>query len=91
MLQKLSSEILECYDHADECRQRAKEAFTDGSRQDFLDMEQRWLSLAHSYEFAERLSNFVAPFRNRRKLKATSVGGLAPRAPEGHKEPPGPH
>jgi hypothetical protein len=48
LLQKLSSEILECYRHADECRQRAKEALTDGARQDFLDMEQRWLSLAHS-------------------------------------------
>jgi hypothetical protein len=70
MLQKLSSEILECYRHVDECRQRAKEAFTDAARQDFLDMEQRWLSLARSYEFAERLSNFVEPFRKRRKLKA---------------------
>ena len=27
-------------------------------------MERRWLSLAHSYEFAERLSNYVEPFRN---------------------------
>ena len=25
----------------------------------FLDMERRWLSLAHSYEFSERLSNFT--------------------------------
>ena len=25
----------------------------------FLDMEQRWLSLAHSYEFTERLLNFT--------------------------------
>jgi hypothetical protein len=70
MLQKLSSEILECHRHADECRQRSKAASTDPARQDFLDMEQRWLSLARSYEFAERLSNFVEPFRNRRKLKA---------------------
>jgi hypothetical protein len=30
-------------------------------------MEQRWLSLARSYEFAERLSNFVEPFRKRRR------------------------
>jgi hypothetical protein len=33
-------------------------------------VERRWLSLAHSYEFAERLSNFVKPFHKRRKLKA---------------------
>jgi hypothetical protein len=24
-----------------------------------FDMERRWVSLAHSYEFAERLSNFT--------------------------------
>jgi len=27
------------------------------------------LTLAHSYEFAERLSNFTEPFRNRRQQK----------------------
>jgi hypothetical protein len=32
-----------------------------------LDMEQRWLSLARSYEFAERLSNFVAPLRKHKE------------------------
>jgi hypothetical protein len=32
-------------------------------------MEQRWLALARSYEFAERLSNFTAPFRKRRQQK----------------------
>ena len=26
-------------------------------------MEQRWLSLARSYEFAERLSKFIGPYR----------------------------
>jgi hypothetical protein len=26
-------------------------------------MEQRWLALARSYEFAERLSTFVEPFK----------------------------
>jgi hypothetical protein len=33
---------------------------------DYLEMERRWLSLARSYEFAERLSSFTEPFRNRR-------------------------
>jgi len=31
-------------------------------------MEQRWLALAR-YEFAERLSNFTEPFRNRKQPK----------------------
>ena len=35
----------------------------------YLDMERRWLSLARSYEFAERLTNFVEPFRKRRQRK----------------------
>ena len=66
MLQKLSEEIQECYRHADECRQRAEKAFTEKGRQEFIDVERRWLSLAHSYEFAEGLSNYVEPFRRKR-------------------------
>jgi hypothetical protein len=38
-------------------------------KQDFLEMEERWLSLAHSYEFAERLSRFTAPFRKPKQQK----------------------
>jgi hypothetical protein len=61
MLQKLTEEIAECYAHASQCRERAKETVEPSIKRDFLDMEWRWLSLAHSYEFAERLSNFTAP------------------------------
>jgi hypothetical protein len=32
---------------------------------DYLEMEQRWLALAQSYEFAERLSSFTKPYRKR--------------------------
>jgi hypothetical protein len=32
-------------------------------------VERRWLSLAHSYEFAERLSNSTAPFSKRNQKK----------------------
>jgi hypothetical protein len=63
LLQELSKEIQECYRHAAECRQRAERTFTEKGRQEFLDMERRWLSLAHSYEFAEGLANYVEPFR----------------------------
>ena len=34
-------------------------------RQDFLDMERRWLSLARSYEFAERLASFPTPIKRK--------------------------
>jgi len=30
-------------------------------------MEKRWLSLAPNYEFAERLSNFIEPFRKQKR------------------------
>jgi hypothetical protein len=59
MLQKLNKEISDCY----ECALRADESRDPGTKQDFLDMERRWIQLAHSYEFAERLSSFTAPFR----------------------------
>jgi hypothetical protein len=61
MLQKLTEEIAECYAQASHCRERAKQALDPSIKRDFLDMERRWLSLARSYEFAERL-NFTAPF-----------------------------
>jgi hypothetical protein len=51
-----SEEILECYRHAKECRRRAEGELDQETRTDFLAMEDRWLSLAHNYEFAELLS-----------------------------------
>ena len=69
MLQKLTEEIAECYAHASHCRERAKAAVDLSIKRDFLDMERRWLALAHSYEFAERLSNFTAPFTKGKQTK----------------------
>jgi hypothetical protein len=70
MLQKLTGEIAECYHHASECRARAKQALDAKSKRDFLEMERRWVSLAHNYEFAERLSAFTAtPFSGRKRHK----------------------
>ena len=65
MLQKLSSEIRECYRHAEECRHRADASADPSTRDDFLAMEKRWLYLAHSYEFAEQLSSFTAASRTK--------------------------
>jgi hypothetical protein len=63
MLQNLSEEIRECLGRAEECKRLSKTALTPSAIKDYLDMEQRWLALAHSYEFAERLSSFVGPLR----------------------------
>jgi hypothetical protein len=63
VLQKVSADVRECYQHADECRRWAEQAFTPKDRTDFLEMEARWLSLARNYEFAEQLSGFTRGHR----------------------------
>jgi hypothetical protein len=66
VLQNLSKDIRECYLAAEDCKRLAETARTPSAKADYLVMERRWLSLAHSYEFSERLSNFTVPFSRRR-------------------------
>src|SRR5262249_47221714 len=68
-LQKLTKEIAECHEHARACRERAERALDPAAKNDFLDQERRWLSLAHSYEFAARLSRFTVPLSKRQQQK----------------------
>jgi hypothetical protein len=56
MLQKVNEQIAECFANASECRERAKSTLDAATKKDFLELEQRWLSLAHKYEIAERLA-----------------------------------
>lgn len=51
---KLSGEIAECYQHAEGCAQAEIEP-DPGLRQDFLDMEKRWLFPVRNYELTEQL------------------------------------
>jgi len=46
MLQNLSKEIRECVHRAEECKRLSKIALTPSPIQDYLVMEQHWLSLA---------------------------------------------
>jgi hypothetical protein len=55
MLKAIKREIEECYELARGCAEKAKAEADPQRRQEFLDMERRWLFLAHSYEFTERL------------------------------------
>jgi hypothetical protein len=66
MLLKPSDDIRECDGHAMEARQKADSAPTAETRESFLEMERRWLFLAHSYEFSERISRFTASYRGTR-------------------------
>jgi hypothetical protein len=58
VLNNLSGDIRECLQHAEDCARKAATQTDPKVKQDFLDMEQRWLSLARSYEFTERISDF---------------------------------
>jgi hypothetical protein len=58
MLVKLSDPASECLRPAEECRRRARIAIDASAIKHYLKMEQRWLFLARSHEFSER----VAPF-----------------------------
>jgi hypothetical protein len=50
-VQNLGREIRECYRRAEECGRLAEAALIESTKADYLDMERRWRSLAHSYEF----------------------------------------
>ncbi len=71
MLNRLNEDIAECYRHAEECARFASAEVDPGLRTDFLDMKRRWLFLARSYEFSERLNSLTNEpdaRANRRKL-----------------------
>ena len=57
VLNNLSEEIRECYRHAEDCALKSIAHHDPQLKQDFLDLEQRWLFLARSYELSERLIN----------------------------------
>jgi hypothetical protein len=58
MLQKTQEDVAYCYQRAEESRRmRARE--TDPARQqEYSEMEQRWIKLAISYQFAEQLNTY---------------------------------
>jgi hypothetical protein len=59
MLQNLSTQVKECYRRAAESRANAERASDPKFKAAFLDMEERWLALARSYELSESLSMFT--------------------------------
>jgi hypothetical protein len=58
MLEQLSQQIRDCYAHAEDCARKAAAQTDPQLKQDFLDMERRWLALAKSYELSQRLEDF---------------------------------
>jgi len=73
MLSNLSDQIRDCYDQAEEARQRA-DATTDPTlKAILLEMERRWLILVRSYGFAESLGDFTKESKRRQQ----SIDGAA--------------
>src|SRR5215472_18193147 len=59
VLQNLSDKVRLCYERAAEAKEDADETLDPEAKADFLNMERRWLLLARSYEFGERLGDFT--------------------------------
>ena len=59
MLNKLSEQIRGCLEHAEDCARKAAAQTDPQLKQDFLDVERRWLLLARSYGFTEQLTDFL--------------------------------
>jgi hypothetical protein len=65
MLNNLSEQVRECLEHAQDCARVAAEQTCAKRKEEFLDLERRWLSLARSHEFTERLDDFCGENRRR--------------------------
>jgi hypothetical protein len=61
VLNNMNEDIRECYRHAEDCALKAAAQTDPKARQDFLDLEQRWLSLARSFKFSELLRTGFKP------------------------------
>jgi hypothetical protein len=58
MLNNLSEQVRECHRHAEHCAWRASVQSAAQLKDIYLEMEQRWLTLARSHEFSQSLDDF---------------------------------
>jgi hypothetical protein len=64
MLRNLNDEIQECRRYAEDYRRRARAATDPVLRAELSDMEERWIYLARSYEFTERVALTLSRWRD---------------------------
>jgi hypothetical protein len=81
MLQYVSAEIIYCRERARQARVRAEAATEAEAKSDHLAAEERWLSLARSYELQQRLSTMLHEHENSNGppsiARISRVGGRA--------------
>jgi hypothetical protein len=78
MLRNLSSDVLECLRHAEDCAAQAKYQTNPALQRDYFDLELRWLKLARSYQFAQQLQTFASQLTQR--LEQLKRNGSATKA-----------
>ena len=65
MLGSLDEQVRNCLRHAEHCAARAATASAADEQRDFLMLERRWLSLAHSLEYSRDVERFTADAQRR--------------------------
>jgi hypothetical protein len=70
VLYRISKRVAGFYRHAYECNEKARKARELDEREFFLDMERRWLSLAHQSDLTERLVRIAQDIARRYKETA---------------------
>lgn len=69
MLEQFSDQVRVCYELAAEARAKADATDDPAAKAEFHDAERRWLTLARSYGFSERLKDFTKEnSKQRRKV-----------------------
>jgi len=66
VLQRLNERAAECLAHADAMEQHAQSTLNAQSKADLLDTARRWRKLAESYQFVERVEDFLSQHRKRK-------------------------
>lgn len=73
MLQRLHERAAECLAHADAMEQRAREMTNPETKANLFDTAVRWRRLAESYQFVERVEQFLAQVRRNSKHQGSRL------------------
>ena len=77
-----SEQVRECLQRAEECAREAAELPNSPRRQDFLQLEKRWLELAGSIEFGEQLNSFTQNSAKPNRLRSATMLPFSYRCPD---------
>jgi PAS domain S-box-containing protein len=70
----LTGRVLACYGRAAAAKRKAEATRNPAKKADFLEMEERWLSLARSLEAGDRLTDFIGTAKVNKDLRGVITG-----------------